>query len=280
MARPLASLPRQLLRPRPIPRFQTLHASSSRPQQHQHQQQQQQVQGATDISHSQFLANAKAGSDFNPAQLPTAGSWTTADSYGRLDPTNSHLFKLILPLPTSLNGTSSGSAKKTDTIPTAFLLHPSQPLSHLSRLITGSLPSSERNVDITYLALTGQEADLESHLRSAETEGDGDAEGERGGERQDGGPRLAEREKSKGRWQEVSWSQSTDLSDFIKQSSSLNERFKIVIKPEEKEGLGPAGEGVTVEVVIPSFASRTTFLRGRLVKLSKELGALTKKKKE
>lgn len=232
--------------------------------------QQQLVDGATEISHAQFLANAKAHSDFNPLQKPTAGSETLSSGYGRLDPTNSHLFKLILPLPKSLTYPQKG------TIPTAFLLHPSQPLSHLSRLITGSLPSSERDVDITYLALTGKEADLESHLRGAEAEVK-DPEG-----RQEGGPRLTERENSKGRWQEVSWSQSTDLSDFIKQSSSLNERFKIVIKPEEKEGdqiTIKGNEGITVEVVIPSFASRTTYLRERLVKLSKELDTLTKQKK-
>lgn len=229
-----------------------------------------QVEGATDISHSQFLANAKADSDFNPLQRPDAGSLSAANDprYGRIDPTNSHLFKLILPLPTSLS-----NPRKDTTRPTAFLLHPSQPLSHLSRLIAGSLPPSDRNVDITYLALTGKEADLETHLRNAENEQGAE-------ERQEGGPRLAEREKSKGRWQEVSWSQSTDLSDFIKQSSSLNERFKIVIQPEVKENQGQdEGQGVTVEVVIPSFASRTTYLRNRLVKLSKELDTLTKQKK-
>lgn len=259
MARPLTGLRFS----RPIPNYRNFHHFAVL-------RQQQVVDGATDISHSSFLAHAKANSDFNPLQTPTAGLETSEikSGYGRLDPTNSHLFKLILPLPKSLTRSDKG------TIPTAFLLHPSQPLSHLSRLITGSLPSSERNVDITYLALTGKEADLETHLRDAEGESGKLEDG-----RQEGGPRLTERKGSEGRWQEVSWSQSTDLSDFIKQSSSLNERFKIVIRPEEVEGGGVKDGGVTVEVVIPSFASRTTFLRERLVKLTRELDTLTKQKK-
>lgn len=81
---------------------------------------------------------------------------------------------------------------------------------------------------------------------------------------------MGEREKGRGRWQEVSWSQSTDLSDFIKQSC-LNEQFKIVIERDGTER--------TIKVVIPSFASRTTYLRERLLKLTKELERVTKQKK-
>ena len=254
------------------------------------------VDGATDISHSHFLSHASPSSDFNPNQRPTAGldpspslnlhhtpsNDANSPHRGHLTPTSSHLFKLILPLPTS-----SGLQQ------TAFLLHPSQPLSHLSRLIVGSLPPLRRRSEISYLALTGREGDVDSHLRRAEEE-----EADEG--RQEGGPYLGER-SGDGRWQEVSWSQSTDLSDFIKQSC-LNEKFKIVIAPEgEGEGEGETvkepresevasrskdsrdkasgNETMTLEVVIPSFASRTTYLRARLLKLTKELDQLTKNKK-
>jgi hypothetical protein len=165
--------------------------------------------------------------------------------------------------------------------------------------------------------LTGQEGDVDSHLRNAEEEeeararmeGDG---GDRGGDevemaqssRQEGGPFLEERSRNAGRFQEVSWSPSTDLSDFIKQSC-LDERFKIVIKTEApsrhgneavsrslanpdrgarangeaKDGHGPGPTGLILEVAIPSFASRTTFLRRRLLDLTKKLDTMTQQKK-
>jgi hypothetical protein len=245
------------------------------------------VEGAEDISHSTFISSASPHDDFNPLQTPTVGAEKHASSsIGRLSPTNSHLFKLILPLPLSLHRKATSTSDEVETRPTAFLLHPSQPLSHLSRLIAGSLPPSERNADIEYLALTGQESDLDSHLRAADAAENGSDEGsgQNGGigERDEGGPYLGERQKGKGRWQEVSWSQSTDLSDFIKQSC-LNERFKVVIKPEAKGGdaLNKGGEDAqtVIQVVIPSFASRTSYLRNRLLKLTRQLEKVTKQKK-
>lgn len=139
-------------------------------------------------------------------------------------------------------------------------------------------------MEITYLALTGQESDIDSHLRNAEEEDDDNDHHyelpaqKAQGERQEGGPYLTEREADQGRWQEVSWSQSTDLSDFIKQSC-LNERFKIVISPTKVDKEGGLREEVKVEVVIPSFESRTRYIRKRLLGLTEELEDLTKKKK-
>jgi hypothetical protein len=129
--------------------------------------------------------------------------------------------------------------------------------------------------------LTGQEDDLDSHLRNAENEKKG---------RMEGGPFLGERERSRGRFQEVSWSQATDLADFVKQSC-LNEKFKIVITPrtiqdEHDARVEHSGEisgqgkpGMALEVLIPSFASRTTYLRKRLLELTKSLNTMTKQKK-
>ncbi|WVF71711.1 hypothetical protein IAT40_006519 [Kwoniella sp. CBS 6097] len=302
----------------------------------------QAIEGATDLSHAHFIASASPKSDFNPSQTPKAGQDFSSDQapppdhaveqsqgttkstaplgsgsgseeklgewQGKLSPTSSHLFKLLLPLPSSIttttttttmtsrspasasassstetnaNDASASTNTRAGTAPrqTAFLLHPSQPLSHLSRLIVGSLPPAYRESEITYLSLTGQADDLDSHLRNAEEQDQADTSG-----RQEGGPYLHERSEEEGRWQEVSWSQSTDLSDFIKQSC-LNERFKIVISPTSEEARaslrqeGNTEGDLVMEVIIPSFASRTHYIRRRLVTLTKELDKMTKQKK-
>jgi calcium uniporter protein, mitochondrial len=62
---------------------------------------------------------------------------------GKLSPTSSHLFKLILPLGhLSAQQTAHNGSKENPVPPTVFLLHPSQPLSHVSRLISASLAPS------------------------------------------------------------------------------------------------------------------------------------------
>lgn len=275
------------------------------------------VEGSTEINHSTFISSASPSSDFNPQQTPDAGMSTSSPWQGHLAPTTTHLFKLILPLPTSsatFQWNSDPSKMSTTPQPTAFLLHPSQPLSHLSRLIAGSMPVKFRDCELEYLALTGQEDDLDTHLRNAEEEGEdgnsnrsgngkGGGKGKEASGRQDGGPFLGERQRSRGRFQEVSWSQATDLADFVKQSC-LNEKFKIVITPRSiqeqadeeaaaaaapegssgssaaSEGGAPNKPGMVLEVLIPSFASRTTYLRKRLLGLTKSLDTMTKQKKQ
>ncbi|OCF57148.1 hypothetical protein L486_04603 [Kwoniella mangroviensis CBS 10435] len=261
------------------------------------------IEGATDLSHAHFISSASPSSDFNPSQTPTAGQDPTSSITedvslnlsstssppsptngqeleawrGKLSPTSSHLFKLLIPLPST-----SASPRQT-----AFLLHPSQPLSHLSRLIIGSLPGKYVNSEITYLSVTGEAKDLDSHLRNAASEEQR--------EEQEGGPYLDQRQSDGDKFQEVSWSQSTDLSDFIKQSC-LNEKFKIVISPasshssNDNESNNPVerkskeegqrqGE-LVLEVIIPSFSSRTHYIRRRLLSLTKELDRMTKQKKD
>lgn len=66
---------------------------------------------------------------------------------GTLSPTSTHLFKLTLPL--DRLQPKGGSA---DGPPTVFLLHPSQPLSHVGRLIVSSL--TPWNPTITFLSTT------------------------------------------------------------------------------------------------------------------------------
>ncbi|WVO16424.1 hypothetical protein L204_104100 [Cryptococcus depauperatus] len=248
------------------------------------------VENAADVSHAQFISSAFPESDFNPTQTPYAGQEAERGSgewSGRLSPTTSHLFKLVIPLPSPIES-SKGEKKGRigfKSRPTAFLLHPSQPLSHLSRLIAGSLPSPFSHSSITYLALTGTEKDVSPQLRNPENppQDSGDW-----ADRDEGGPYLRER-KGDGRWQEVTWSQSTDLSDFIKQSC-LNEKFKIVITPPKSTGSSKSLERsdrlelepdeITLEVIIPSFASRTHYIRKRLLTLTRDLDRLTRQKKE
>ncbi|KAL7421517.1 hypothetical protein Q5752_003286 [Cryptotrichosporon argae] len=288
------------------------------------------VTNASDISHAHFLSSAAPESDFNPTQRPSAGVEKHGSAWeGKLSPTRSHLFKLVLPLPderwpaSAGAGAGGGGANATPppTRPTAFLLHPSQPLSHLTRLIAGSLPATLRSAEITYLALTGDEADVDSHLRHADEnatgaslsaptskqrgdvgpsvsagageggEGHGQGHGEAANDdgREEGGPLLSERKDTHGRWQEVSWSQSTDLSDFVKQSCT-SEHFRIVIRPESAAAAtGPRSDApcndkhadeLVLTVSIPTFASRTVYLRKRLVALTHELDTMTRMKKD
>ncbi|KAJ3864254.1 hypothetical protein EV359DRAFT_41432 [Lentinula novae-zelandiae] len=96
------------------------------------------------VEHSQFLANASTHSNWKDA-VPGNGTTDTEDDelsdieegIGKLLPTTSHLFKLILPL---------GRKGPNDSpIPIVLLLHPSQPLSHTGRLILASLPRISEN---------------------------------------------------------------------------------------------------------------------------------------
>ncbi|KAI0708413.1 hypothetical protein C8Q76DRAFT_744392 [Earliella scabrosa] len=104
----------------------------------------------TNVGHSRFLAEAskkdtwkKGAADKNPGDGAEGSSEdidTITEGRGKLSPTASHLFKLILPL--GHTRTKKGERPTSDTNlppPTVFLLHPSQPLSHVSRLILASL---------------------------------------------------------------------------------------------------------------------------------------------
>ena len=67
---------------------------------------------------------------------------TSSSALGKISPTASHLFKLILPLdPIKQNNTRPSNPSKSPP-PIVFLLHPSQPLSHVARLIVSALAPS------------------------------------------------------------------------------------------------------------------------------------------
>ncbi|KAJ3537947.1 hypothetical protein NM688_g6592 [Phlebia brevispora] len=94
------------------------------------------------VGHSRFLSEGNSKSKWSKSpKNPENGSEdisndeadSLSDGKGRFSPTSSHLFKLILPLEKLRLG------KPRSEPPTVFLLHPSQPLSHISRLIAVSL---------------------------------------------------------------------------------------------------------------------------------------------
>ncbi|KII91587.1 hypothetical protein PLICRDRAFT_38367 [Plicaturopsis crispa FD-325 SS-3] len=120
----------------------------------------------TNVGHSRFLAEAKATSKWKD-ELGSVGEGgidptgedfkSIANGRGKLSPTSSHLVKLILPL-----GNFTAKAKKADGTPTkvppptVILLHPSQPLSHASRLILATLAPANPSVSFRSVSPTGQ----------------------------------------------------------------------------------------------------------------------------
>ncbi|KAJ1299651.1 hypothetical protein OPQ81_011393 [Rhizoctonia solani] len=145
---------------------------------------------------------------------------------GRLSPTSSHLFKLIIPVPTA----------RTKTPPlTVFLLHPSQPLSHVSRLILTSLPpDTSPTTSISFESIPHEPATPV-----------------------------------------VRWSDSTDIGDFVKEAAQ-NREFAITISPEPTKSDGET----RIHILVPSFRSRTRFLRQRLKNISNELSKLEEVKQD
>ena len=85
---------------------------------------------------------------------------------------SSHLFKLILPLG-HLRSHDTPSAKLKPPPPTVFLLHPSQPLSHVSKLILASLAPSTPSISFRSVTPRGctvqwsDSTDVQDFIRDA-----------------------------------------------------------------------------------------------------------------
>lgn len=190
--------------------------------------------------HSRFIAEASRNERWadgvgNARKGGEEGTGEEVDDIpegkGRLSPTSSHLFKLIVPIPTN--------ESKAPPL-TVFLLHPSQPLSHVSRLILASLPpDTPPTTNITFQS-------------------------------------TPHRPSSK----ETQWSDSTDIGDFVKEAAQDRE-FAITIsskKPRSAEASTVPDH--KVHILVPSFRSRTRFLRQRLRDVSEELSKLEKVKRD
>ncbi|CAE6419643.1 unnamed protein product [Rhizoctonia solani] len=135
------------------------------------------------VGHSRFIAEAERNEKWaeGVGNAHKGGEEGTGEEVedipegkGRLHPTSSHLFKLIIPVPTAT----------TQTPPlTVFLLHPSQPLSHVSRLILASLPpDTPSTTNITFESIP--------HQPTARS---------------------------------MQWSDSTDIGDFVKEAAQNRE---------------------------------------------------------
>ncbi|TFK31782.1 hypothetical protein BDQ12DRAFT_660071 [Crucibulum laeve] len=236
----------------------------------------------TNVSHSRFLAEASPAAKWksdasNSLNGGNDASWDEfegiTEGRGKLSPTSSHLFKLILPLgtlshpankrhePPSADDASAKDAPKPP--PTVILLHPSQPLSHVSRLILASLAPATPTISFRSISRKGQA---------------------------------------------FQWSDSTDVGDFIRDAARAA-KFSIcitygdpapghpalkqaasryVVVDETKDGKGyEKGEGKNKEVTetildveVPTFADRTRFLRRRLGATEKKLQAMEGLKNE
>ncbi|KAI0342234.1 hypothetical protein BDW22DRAFT_1357531 [Trametopsis cervina] len=127
-------------RKRPLLRYQSSQANQPKPNEN------------LKVSHARFLAEgtrstqwseAKDGSGKDAVNSPEADYDSLTDGKGKLSPTSSHLLKLILPLD-RLKWREDHPGP-----PTVFLLHPSQPLSHIGRLVASSL-TPDRAMDIKF----------------------------------------------------------------------------------------------------------------------------------
>ncbi|KAF7366798.1 Calcium uniporter protein 5, mitochondrial [Mycena sanguinolenta] len=197
----------------------------------------------TDVSHSEFLADSSAGTSWkeNKEGYMSGGNDSMFDDglsagKGKLSPTASHLFKLILPLgKLSDKHTVSKSKAQKRTPPTVILLHPSQPLSHVSRLILASLAPATPNISFRSSASSGQQ---------------------------------------------VQWSDSTDVGDFIRDAARHAE-FSICISYDASSNSDTSeGSEVTLDVEVPTVADRTRFLRSRLDFVGAKLKGMEALKKE
>ncbi|PPR07824.1 hypothetical protein CVT24_003101 [Panaeolus cyanescens] len=222
-----------------------------------------------EVKHSRFLAEAPPKSRWGKQGITDNGNGVEDEMEGitsirgKLLPTSSHLFKLVLPLSHIKNRTvdidnNTTSADKDvghpSVPPTIFLLHPSQPLSHISRLIASSiiLPSTS----------TRSKAQINPQISFRSTTTNGNV---------------------------CQWSDSTDVGDFIKDAARAAE-FRICISYDDNTGPHSGetksnntkasqsdeneneaqGEHV-ITVAVPTFADRTKYLRRRLTYVKQRL---------
>ncbi|RDB29485.1 Calcium uniporter protein 5, mitochondrial [Hypsizygus marmoreus] len=222
---------------------------------------------SVNVGHSRFLAEAAPGAKWSEAEV--TGSNGLGDRFdhisegkGKLLPTSSHLFKLVLPLgELSLPANRHHkpypkNSKAKDPPATVILLHPSQPLSHVSALILAAISPATATVS----------------FRSTSTKG-----------------------------QTFQWSDSTDIGDFVRDAARAA-KFSICLTYQPlsqslhhtrvpSEGRAPVEEdddrnedddnGETIiDVEVPTFADRTRFLRRRLASIEKKLQSMEGLKRE
>ncbi|KDQ60287.1 hypothetical protein JAAARDRAFT_67856 [Jaapia argillacea MUCL 33604] len=207
----------------------------------------------TNASHSRFLAEASpqsrwkegAGEVGKGGMEPTGEDFDTlTEGKGKLSPTSSHLFKLILPLGlfTSRNEPKSVANASKIPPPTVFLLHPSQPLSHVSRLILASLSPAEPSISFRSPSHRG-----DRHFQWSSSTDLGDFI----------------RDAAQTHEFEICISNSPGAVSGFQQKSSSGEHD---------------GAETIIQVEVPTFADRTRFLRRRLDVVTREMDEMNKLK--
>lgn len=146
--------------------------------------------------------------------------------------------------------------------PLALLIHPSQPLSYLERLIQAEIPpvrirDRERSPDIVFRA----EADPGETPERTKTDGTNVAAYSGLGRE---GPT---KNRDEANW--VRWSSSTEVGDFIRDAARGRE-FTIGIEGHDTE----------LRIAVPSFKDRTYYLRTRLRRMSREIDSMSHLKNE
>ncbi|KAL9061281.1 MAG: hypothetical protein Q9162_000155 [Coniocarpon cinnabarinum] len=205
----------------------------------------------------------REGADQPPVSRPrSAGAMTK----GKLLTTPARLLKLVLPLTTRDANTDRKSVE-----PLALLVHPSQPLSYLERLIQAELPlikdgSRDRIPAVNFLAADSMaEDDLSPQQEKLEERDEQD--GTRGVEHYSGKGRESDIPVEELNF--VRWSKSTEMGDFIRDAARGRE-FGIEIESAPNQ----------IRVGVPSFGDRTYYLRMRLRKKAKEIADMAKVKAE
>jgi hypothetical protein len=84
---------------------------------------------------------------------------------------------------------------------------------------------------------------------------------------------------------EVRWSDSTDIGDFVKEAAQDREFAISISKSPKSESTSQAASApedseTRIHVLVPSFKTRTRFLRQRLRHVSEELSRLEEVKRE
>ncbi|KAJ8083351.1 hypothetical protein PM082_009223 [Marasmius tenuissimus] len=207
----------------------------------------------TKVEHSEFLSSASPRSKWRDEDGNGLDDSTEEEmkdlkeGEGKILPTSSHLFKLILPLDLiASKWVHDGSSQDRNSIPTVLLLHPSQPLSHLSRLILASLPRKSRPETLS-IAFRSSWGTIDNQFQ---------------------------------------WSDSTDVGDFIRDAASAAEFTIHVSKDQDSVAGGEKKDSeshtndVVIPVRVPTFADRTRYLRRRLDTINSELSSMESLKRE
>ncbi|KAF7319602.1 MCU domain-containing protein [Mycena chlorophos] len=201
----------------------------------------------TAVNHSQFIANAGPQKKWRDRDEGDDMEGVR-DGRGKLSPTSSHLFKLVLPLGTlkvdlEQRSITKEAASDTTPPPTVLLLHPAQPLSHIARLVQASMPFARQNPPLSISFRSG------GHLHRQRGHRDG-----------------------------VQWSDSTDVGDFIRDAARAA-HFSIRITYDDDASSASRGH-VTLDVQVPTVADRTRFMRRRLESIESQLAEMEVLKKK